>query len=283
MVDAAPVDLLGRHVMERPEHGGACQRGVRQPSDTEVENGERAGVFTSYQVGRLDVPVHDARSVRMREAIAQLAHHPQALQDRQRHIPLHDLRQRWPGHVFHGDERFTVLLADVEDGDDVPVTKAPGGARFAHEPLPQRGVPNARHLYGYGSVDRRIAGEIQYPHAAAAEPLDDAIAANKGWVIGHWDCPRLLWILGSKDLLLARISSHVAGDSSSSTENNVVAQYGDVDGVRSFGHAAGITAAEQIANQSRYVAISEDPDRNTARTDSIDGVYAAADGIAVVV
>jgi len=41
-------------------------------------------------------------------------------------LALDDLRQRFAIDVFHGDERQTVMLVNVEDGDDVRMAQRAG-------------------------------------------------------------------------------------------------------------------------------------------------------------
>ena len=74
--------------------------------------------------------------------------------------------------------RLAVVLANVVDGDDVPVVEASRGSRLAQNALPQLGAVGPRHLDDDRPVDGGVTSDIHHAHAAAAEPLDNAVAPD---------------------------------------------------------------------------------------------------------
>ena len=90
--------------------------------------------------------------------------------------------QRPAVDVLHDDERRAVLLAPVEDADDVGVVQARGGLRLAPEPLDERGVARelgGEHLERDGAVELRVAGEVHVGHAAVRDLADDLVAVRE--------------------------------------------------------------------------------------------------------
>lgn len=152
--------------------------GGHDAGDAEIEDAG-APVFVADQVLGLDVEVHHAGAVCERQAGAGVVDQPEQLAPRRRLRLADERRQRLARHVLHGDERPPVVLADVEDGDDVRVVETAGGARLAGEALAGGGVERVReHLHGDVTADQRIAGQIDLAHAAAAEQADGLEAAD---------------------------------------------------------------------------------------------------------
>ena len=93
---------------------------------------------------------------------------------------LDPLFQRAPWEMLHHDERQTVDLADVVDGDDVRVGELRECARFLHEELTELAVGRGggvedldRHL----AVERCVLGEVDLRRATGPDGLDDPVAA----------------------------------------------------------------------------------------------------------
>jgi len=79
---------------------------------------------------------------------------------------------------LHGDERPSVLLADVVNRADIGMTEGGCCTRFAAEPF--QGLLVMRHFRGqklqsYEAAEASVLGLVHHPHAAAAELLDDAV------------------------------------------------------------------------------------------------------------
>ena len=131
---SAGAHLLRRHVVEAADQrAGVGDAGIGQLGDAEVEDLQAAAPLLDHQVGRLDVAVDDGEAVRVGQAVAQLLQQPQLAGDGGRLLAPDPHRQRLAVDVLHGDERLAVLLADVEDADDVLVLEHAGGVRFLHE------------------------------------------------------------------------------------------------------------------------------------------------------
>ena len=97
-----------------------------------------------------------------------------------RHSAIELRAQRLPLQQFRDDVRHASLRVGVEDGDDVGVVQAAGGARFARE---------ARHVLGVGGgpandLQGDIASEgvdrapVDLAHAAGTEQPDDLVRAE---------------------------------------------------------------------------------------------------------
>ena len=82
--------------------------------------------------------MEDARRVREVKTGADILEDAQPIGDRQRRAPTDQLCERLAGHVLHRDERPVLVLADIEDRDDVGMAQAAGGARLAREALARR-------------------------------------------------------------------------------------------------------------------------------------------------
>ena len=90
------------------------------------------------------------------------------------------------GDVVHGDIGQVVLFADVVDGDDMRMAKAPGGLRLLKEALAHRLqlatvelVGQRQGLDGHGAADARVAAQIHRAHGAAAQLVFDLVAAQQ--------------------------------------------------------------------------------------------------------
>ena len=200
MVDRQAADLLGRHVVEAAdERAGVGDAGVGQLGDAEVEDLQASAPLLDHQVGRLDVAVDDVEGVGVGEAVAQLLEQPQLAGERGR-LPAPDPhRQRLAVDVFHGDERLAVLLADVEDADDVLVLEHAGRVRFLHEAAPDLVVVDAflEQLDGdRATADLGVAGTQERAHPARSDRAEDLVATDR---VGNCHGRRELYV-GSRAL-----------------------------------------------------------------------------------
>ena len=84
--------------------------------------------------------------------------------------------------ILHGDERASVLLADVVDRADVWMVERRCGPGFALKAAQGLGI--TRQIFGdelerNGTVKPRIFGFVHHAHPAAAELLDDAVVRER--------------------------------------------------------------------------------------------------------
>jgi hypothetical protein len=76
--------------------------------------------------------------------------------------------------------RQAVVLADLEDRDDVLVRAACGRARLDEEPLHELGVVAEQELDRDLAPELRVAAEEDLAHAAACDLADELEAADRG-------------------------------------------------------------------------------------------------------
>ena len=183
-VHVLPARLLWRHVIrgtdERARFGGervrgAVRRGGRrdQLREAEVEDLHEA-VRTDDHVGGLDVAMDDAGGVRGGEGRRHLDGDVDGLGDRQELDEA--LIERHALDVLHREVAAPVGgLAEQVDVRDVRMAQGRGGACLPLEPRQVVRLDRAavEHLDGDGAVQRQVAGEIDLPHAAAAEQTHD--------------------------------------------------------------------------------------------------------------
>jgi hypothetical protein len=182
VVDGQAAHLLRRHVVEAADQGaGVGDAGIGQLGDAEVEDLQAAAPLLDHQVGRLDVAMDDAEAVRVGEPVAQLLEQAQLADQRGRLLAPDPHRQRLAVDVLHGDEGLAVLLADVEDADDVLVLEHTGGVRLLHEAAPDLVVVDAflEQLDGdRAAADLGIAGAQERAHPARTDRADDLVATD---------------------------------------------------------------------------------------------------------
>jgi hypothetical protein len=74
-----------------------------------------------------------------------------------------------------------LILADIEHDDDVGMTKACNGPRFARESLAERLVflvITFEQLDGDEAIQQRIVRKIERPHSAGAKAALDLVSTN---------------------------------------------------------------------------------------------------------
>jgi len=142
-------------------------------------------VSSHQDVGRLDVPVHDARPVRG----AQRGDDPQADLGRpgraEGPLLLKQVTQRPVREELHDDPRTAVFLDDVENPDHVWVVEPGGQLRF------RGGAAAGRLLFRLGKVHRPdqflhrhltakelIAGPPHNAHAATADDRAEPVSSG---------------------------------------------------------------------------------------------------------
>ena len=148
-------------------------------ADAEVHD-LRAAVLGQHDVARLQIAVDDARIVRDRQTVGDLAgdlDHARGLQP----LPLDRAVERLPGDELHDDERPAVQVADVVDGDDVRVVEQGRQPRLARQALGRDAVRRqlvGDELDGDEPAQARIARLIDLSHAAGSEGADDLVHAD---------------------------------------------------------------------------------------------------------
>ena len=183
VVDRQPAHLLGRHVVEAAdERAGVGDPRIGQLRDAEVQDLQPAAPLLHHQVGGLDVAVDDAEGVGVGQPVAELFEEPELAGDRGRLPPPDPRRQRLAVDVLHGDEGLALLLADVEDADDVLVLEDAGGIGFLHEAPPDLFVvePFLEELDGdRAAADLGVAGAQERAHAARPDRAHNLVAADE--------------------------------------------------------------------------------------------------------
>ncbi len=176
-VDLAARELLGRHVRRRAEHhAGLGLRRIGDARDAEVRHLHGVALRLVHDVRGLDVAVDDAHGVRVAERIGDALDEGEDLVRREEVRLLRVLDEILALEVLHRDVAEVVLLARVEDGDDVRVVEAPGRFRLAEEALLGVGelvrleFRRERHrLDRDDATDLRILAAIHDAHRALAE------------------------------------------------------------------------------------------------------------------
>jgi len=133
--------------------------------------------FGDEDIGRFDIAMNDAFSVRCIECVSDFDAHRQQYFGFQR--PARDaMLQRHSVQKLHGDEGMTLVLADVMNRANVWVIQGGGGLCFTLESsqsLRVFGHLVGQKFQGDEAVQAGIFGFVYHSHAAAAELLDDPI------------------------------------------------------------------------------------------------------------
>ena len=198
LVDGAALRLLRRHVgggsqdharerapvhqRRRARELGAGIRGrvlgVRL-GEAEVEHLDLP-VRRELDVGRLQVPVHDALLVGLRERVRDLRGDPERLVDRD--APAREpLGQVLALHQLEREERHTVRLLEPVDGGDVRVVERGEQPRLAPEAREPRGVlPHLgrQDLERHVAPELRVGGAVDLAHPARADRGGDAVVGE---------------------------------------------------------------------------------------------------------
>ena len=182
-VDRSPHDLLGRHVLDRPdEHAGVRELrlliGRVRLGDAEIEDlhvvpATRA--LDEHHVRRLEVAMNDPRGVGDVERRAHLPGDVDADRNRQLAVTPQLRGERLALEQLHDEVHVALVAAsEVEDLDDVLVLDARGVLRLAEKAasdlLVERDPVDASdQLHRDGAVHRQVGRSIHDPHAARPE------------------------------------------------------------------------------------------------------------------
>ena len=137
LVGGAPLDLLGGEVGNRAEQdAGLARRRLvgDRPGQSEVGDLDLP-VTTDDDVLGLDVAVDDPRRVGCPERAEDRLEDREGLPRRERRLLVDDVPQRLALDELHHEEDVAVVLALVEDGDDVGVAEAGRRPRLRPETL----------------------------------------------------------------------------------------------------------------------------------------------------
>ena len=151
------------------------------PGDAEVRHLDDA-LGVDDDVVRLDVAVDDAVAVRVAQRREDLARVRDRDRNRAEAARADQLLQRASLDVLHDDVVRAVVLAAVEDRDDVRVREPRRVRRLAPEALDELvvvRVARVQHLDRDPSAELLVLGQVHVGHAAAAELARDAVAAGE--------------------------------------------------------------------------------------------------------
>src|ERR1041385_8903242 len=145
---------------------------------------------------RLEVAVHDAGGVRLRQAVRGLREDLQP--PRERGLPGEEVAQRLPFDELHGDvvqllgpllrgDRLhdvrRARLPDLVDGDDVRMVERGRGLRFLREAVDALAVVGDDGWQDFErdvAAEALVAGAVDVAHPAGGDESQDAIRADAG-------------------------------------------------------------------------------------------------------
>ena len=189
--------LLRRHVGRRPDREAIAGR--RYASAHAIDSGwsascrrERLGhaevrdhrvAATHEHVVGLDVSMHDAPVVRVRQRVRDIVQDPQDVVDRKSQLAQQPAAQRLTVDVRHGEVQDAVRLTGGEHRNNVRVLQLRRDLNLATEPLHvHAGQLGVEHLDHYLSVEGAFAGEKHAAHPAAAELALDGERIAEGFL-----------------------------------------------------------------------------------------------------
>jgi hypothetical protein len=185
MIDEAAPVLFGRHVLWRADYQTALclGAGTYDLRDTEVRYLDHA-LARNQQVGGLDVTMDYTLAMRVAEPGKHLLHGADGILEMQLRALLDVLIQGAAVDILHHDVRADrILVVVVEDRDDGRMIEPRHRTRLVAK---SRGkllrtdfvaALEPQDLDGHRSLERRIEGAIDSPHAADAEGIDDIVLA----------------------------------------------------------------------------------------------------------
>ena len=133
-----------------------------------------------HDVAGLQIPVDDARAVRLVERRRDLDRRLERLVDRERAL-RQPIRQRLAFEILHDEERGAVLLADVVQRADVRMIELRDRAGFAIEALAELRVGGegvGENLDRDRAIEPRVAGFVHLAHPAGADERQDLVRAE---------------------------------------------------------------------------------------------------------
>ena len=132
-----------------------------------------------HDVRALEVAVDDTATVRVDECRRDLCADCDHVVGRERPRG-HPIRQRLTLDVLHHDVRVRPRLSNLVDRADTWMVQRGGGARLAEQLAGAARIAGRAHeLERHGSIEARVAGEVDNPHSAAANLPDDVVMADR--------------------------------------------------------------------------------------------------------
>ena len=163
---------LGSQVRRRAGHGSGHRDG-RVSGTRDAEVGQLGGAVGGDQdVGRLDVPVHDARRVCRGKSLGHLREQGRGLGRRQAAVVGGDGGEVSTSDVLHDEPLLVTFGDEVEDSDDVRMVEPgsePGLPLGAHQVERAAVREHAEPLDGDLAAEHLVDGEPDCPHAALAD------------------------------------------------------------------------------------------------------------------
>src|SRR6202140_4097730 len=136
--------------------------------------------LSDENVCRLDVAVHDARSVSGVERVSNVDRNGEKNFPFQG-PPANAMLKRQAVQKLHGQEERAVFLPNLMDRADIGMVEGGSGASFAAETFQCLGILRpivGEKLKGDKSTQRDVFGLVNHAHATAAEFLDDAVVRD---------------------------------------------------------------------------------------------------------
>ncbi len=130
----------------------------------------------------LDVAVNDPLVVGVLEREGDLPDHAEGDGQVRRPLAREVVAEVPPLDVFEDHVSLAVVLAELVDVDDVRVVQFRDGLGLGLEPLQGGGVGRelvAEQLQRDFPLERELAGEVDLPHAAGAEPAEELVVAER--------------------------------------------------------------------------------------------------------
>ena len=180
--------LLGREIPGGSEDRSGQGQGVEAGGGSDAEVGHvHAILVVQQEVRGLHVSMHDALCVGGVQTRSRLAE-PLDRSARSNRSRSNSIVDRSSIEVFHDDERLAVVLADVEDGDDVRVRgEARCGSCLARESRAYVRVTRVafgEHLHRDRSAEEAVGRAVDVAHPAARERADGGVARRQD-PLGH--------------------------------------------------------------------------------------------------
>ncbi len=158
-------------------HGGLGQG----PGQTEVGDAE-AAVLVEDEVGRFDVAVDEAATVRVGEGLGGLDTHGRGLGHRDTAAVVEQVPQGPAAQVLEDQEGAALVLAPVVDGEDVGVGQGGGGLGLVAEAAQEVAVvgqAGVEDLDGHPALEDDVPGGVDGRGSPAAEGGFDPVAARE--------------------------------------------------------------------------------------------------------